>query len=153
MSVHNLTKLTQNHQIGKILALPVNKKFTDGTVNKFYRFLRESFSPPLPRCESILFSRSQKRYNSLTLRKSDTSLGMVILGTLARIQQGRKEGLHPPRSVQMQLKYSAGLPFCWEVCYSSLWEFHGLGSGTIRLVGRRGPPTAVLGQQCCRRSG
>ena len=39
MSVHNLTKLTQNHQIGKILALPVNKKFTDGTVNEFYRFL------------------------------------------------------------------------------------------------------------------
>ena len=39
MSVHNLTKLRQNHQIGKILALPVNKKFTDGPVNKFYRFL------------------------------------------------------------------------------------------------------------------
>ena len=39
MSVHNLTKLTQNHQIGKILALPVKEKFTDGTVNKFYRFL------------------------------------------------------------------------------------------------------------------
>ena len=39
MSENYLTKLTQNHQIGKILALPVNKKFTDGTVNKFYRFL------------------------------------------------------------------------------------------------------------------
>ena len=50
------------------------------------------FPRSLPGCESILFSRSQKRYNSLTLRKSDTSLGMVILGTLTRSYSAGKEG-------------------------------------------------------------
>ena len=38
MSAHFLIKLRQNHQIGKILALPVKEKFTDGTVNKLLVF-------------------------------------------------------------------------------------------------------------------